>query len=691
MLSEVQLRTSKGLRRFTIDEAYIQSLGPVMESQGESVALFLTSWLSLLSDSPLAGEGHPPSRYHDFLKQISQDGLKETIIRLSNLAHELVSRPMLMGTPTLMGEWIHGFTDTPVFREYHEWYKTGNTEVLRYLYSFLCFGKKLEIEDPSFGQAALRGWLSVEDRLTSLKLADGDVATLRLILKTILPPLEFQDFRPKFGPGSVQERGVRGKHAKIENLKYDHLINRFLLNGHLGNYGVEGESGTSVRQALPAPDTWTPDKGISSRVSRLLFVPKNIKVARAICMEPNTLMFFQQGVLREICRCIKSSQLRYSIKLEDQLWNQQLCEIGSFSSEIDTLDLSAASDSVSWDLVKGIFPASWRIAMHATRSSSVYLPDGSERSVAKYAPMGSALCFPTQCIIFASVCIHAACWDSYEKLRRCDSENVLPPFEEWLTPSRIRSAHAKFNRRAVLDDGSGYQALGVYGDDICVDRRLSDIVIATLTRLGFEVNLEKSFRGSQAFRESCGAYFLNGSNVTPLYYRVKGVQPSLTAEHVASQVHLINEAWDREYRNLYNHLRSTILRWGVEPWLRNRTHAHNPIPYTDDPSTFGIMCKHPFNHHLKRRDNTDLQRVEGRSWTITYKDVFDREDLQGSIEKYIYSQWWATRQRDSFQVGYKPTVLMTMTVNGLPKTVRVGTSRSETGRPGLHWKWIPVQ
>lgn len=693
MLSRVFLNTPTGRRRCDIDEAFVQSLGPVYKGQEEAVGLFLSSWIALLSDSPLqtpTKTSKPFRVYRQFLNRIQADGLKETIVAYSELAHRLVSQHSLMGTPSLIGEWITDFRNTPVFNEYHAYYRSGDVEILQYLYSFLNFGKKFEVKDEDLKLTAFRGWLDVEDKLSALELDPNDILALRTILGTMLPTFEVQDFRPRFGPGSVRERGVTGKVEKINKLSYDYLIDRFLLHGHVGNYGSAGTSGLSAGQVLPDPSQWVPDKTFTMRIARLTFVPKNVKAARSICMEPNTLQFFQQGVLREMVRLIRSSELRHSVKLEDQTHNQTLCEIGSYTSEIDTLDLSSASDSVSWKLVKAIFPPSWVIPMYATRSPIVELPDGHLKPVAKYAPMGSALCFPTQNVVFWGTCVYAACLRVYDEfVRSLKTDETVPAFLEWLTPTQVRRVVRLFGRKLELRD-HGFQTLGVYGDDICVDRRLTDVVIAILTRLGFTVNHEKSFRGSQAFRESCGKYCLNGSDITPMYFRIKGVRRELTAEHVASHVHLTNQAWDRGYRNLYTFLRVTVLGWGCPAWLRSRDHVKNPIPFTDDPLAFGIMCKNPTNTHLRQRYNTDYQRQEGRCWTIRYTEVIDSSEFLIPMERYLYTQWWASRGKTLVEPTSVGSRLTVMRKNGIEVTVRVGSPRHETGRPGLHWRWIPV-
>jgi hypothetical protein len=592
--------------------------------------------------------------------------VKAIVVEFSDLAHQLVSQHTLMGSSTSIGEWIDGFKNTPVFFEYHRYFQTGDTKILEFLYTFLNFGKKLDYVDETFEKTALRGWLGIEQKLDGYQYGNDIVCALRTVVHTVLPPFSWRDLRPKFGPGSVAERGVRGRISKLCNLRYDLKIDRFLLHGHIGMYGMGGDLGLCAEKVIPDPSTWTAAKGCSSRTARLRFVPKNLKVSRSICMEPNTLMFFQQAALTRILELIADGPLCRFIDIRDQSRNQSLCFTGSFTSEIDTIDLSAASDSVSLELVRRIFPASWLIPMLTTRSERAIIPGDVEVSLKKFAPMGSALCFPTQCIIFASICILAACYHAYE------IEDVSCRFLDWLTPERVLDICASF-QRDVSYPPKGYQPLAVYGDDICVDRRLTPNVTSILSILGFEVNKGKSFVGSQSFRESCGKFYLDGHDITPLYFRVKGVRSKLTTNHVVSQVHLINECWKRGYKNTYRFLRRSLMAWDVAPLLRSRSSSHNSIPMTTNPLQFGILCAAPSNKHLEERVHKDYQRDEIRGWTITYDHRAEPGQSIDQVDAYEHMRWWAGRSELSTPDSSE------------------SVARYDTGGARLSWRWMPAQ
>lgn len=715
MKHEVLINTSTGRRTIIIDDDFCKSLSVPVGPNGDTVALFVSSWVALLADSPLTPGKKPIKLYSDFLSEIRTRGVKATVSRYADLAHLLVSRQSNMGAGPSTGDWIDDFKSTPVFREYHEYYRTCDITLMNYLYTFLNFGKKLDYVDESFNSAAFRSWSDVEKRLADLSFAECDILSLKTILQQMLPTFSWDVAYPKFGPGSVSERGVRGRICKIKNLAYDTLIDRFLLHGHIGNYGYTSGSGLSIDRIIPDPSNWDPARGSSSRTSRLRFVPKNLKVARSICMEPNTLMFFQQAVLGRILELMRASSFSRFINLEDQQRNRDLALFGSYSSEIDTLDLSAASDSVHIDLVKKIFPPSWLIPMLVTRTHEVQAVNGTI-TVNKFAPMGSALCFPTQCLIFASVCILAACISTYEsefnndnqdyidavpqsrpvrkrtsELQECSDASTLSdecsPLSKGLYNPRDGSRTSAWFRwlqgnigRVVKSfsikekpyrppEFSGFQPLAVYGDDICVDFRLTDVVKAILLRTGFVVNNDKSFTGSQSFRESCGGYYLCGVDISPLYYRVKGVRSRyLSAAHIASQVHLINECKGKRLYHIYRFLHATLM-----DVLKPESYSKTPIRYVDDPSQFGILANNPANTHLQRRLHVGYQRWEVVSWTISYTEKLEAGESLPSLERYEYMRWWSSHRGAA-----------------VPTDSSESAARFDTRHPGLRWSWSPT-
>jgi len=659
MLQEgLVIQTSDGRSRFFIDDDFCSSykVDPVNERVSVS---FIYSWLALLSDSPLNDEGSlKPSRlYKDFLSFIRDYGLKNTIIKFSGIAHEFASQHTLMGQSSTIGDWIDDFKNTPVFFEYNRYFNTGDVNLFHYIYNFLVFGKKLGFVDHGMESSAFRGWLDIENRLADQSIPEEDIVAIKAILSTALPTFKISAFKPKFGPGSVSERGVRGHIGKVESFQYDRMIDRFLFHGHIGYYGMGEELGLSASSCVPTHDWGGSDMQHSTRIARLMFAPKDAKSVRSICMEPNVLQYFQQGILSSFMSSISSSLFSKFINLEDQSRNRSLAQIGSFTASIDTIDLSSASDCLSYDLVKRVFPPSWQIPMRVTRSHSCYTPEGTH-VLKKFAPMGSALCFPTQCILFCAVSVYAACVYAHEK-----STTDLS-LRDFMTPSRIRSVIASIGNSDGYDGKHGFTDLAVYGDDICLDSRLTHISMAILDRLGFLVNRQKSFTGSQLFRESCGGYYLNGFDVTPIYNR--GNPLHNPAQRLASKTALCNQAWIHEYRKLY--------RWTLREIITDNTlpsyNGKVSVLFRDSTAdVFGVIAKNPTNLHLERRENRDYQRTEYRVISLTSE--FLVKDTRLSTEKYHYMRWMSTHFLDN------------------SADISLSASRNDTGGARVVRRWIP--
>lgn len=623
----VFIDTTSGRLEFLIPDDVPKSLDNSGTAENaEVIRHFLYSWIALLSDSPIKSSGLKPlSLYVRFKNRIIRDGLKETILRFSSLVDDLLKSSNLMGGLSITGEFIDGFLDTPIAREYIEFHRSGDPSLLKYIHTFCVFGKKMMYSDPQLTSTAFRSWEQVEEGLSNVELSPITLRWLRWIMDGLVGPHDSKLIFPKFGPGAVYEPKVRGNISKSNNLKYDARLHRAFFTGYFAQFGMSAESGWSEDSFLG------PMRNESSRdcgVSRLRFVPKTIKTARSICMETNTRMCFQQAYLSVLLRMMDVPPTTALINFKDQSRNRELAIHGSYSSEIDTIDLSAASDSVHIDLVRGIFPRRVLYFLLATRSSKVDVGDAGVpkiRTVNKFAPMGSALCFPVQSLVFASVVYLSAI--TYLEGGLLPEEPPSMPF--------IKTSFARCFEKEPYSYGTRwkkFQPAAVYGDDICVDRRLTPIVTGYLSSLGFTVNNSKSFTGSQAFRESCGGYYWNGEDVTPLYYRIP-LHKEPTAEVFMSGLALCNKAGDLAYRSLQTY------------WVNLLKSKYRNVLFSDnreDPSSiFSLNAK---NVHLKTRYNPDLQRDEVSSIApVPAMRKYPTKRERNSHEWYLYQRWMASR------------------------------------------------
>lgn len=576
--------------------------GALDEQSQALVELCISSWLALLQDSPLNNTSglKPVSLFKRFISEFEHSVITDVIRRYCGLGDKLLMSQSEGGiTPTFIPE----MKNTPIYKEYLYWYKTTDPVVERYLLSFLFFAKKTEFRSPDFNATAFRSWLGVEERLSKLTLPDF-VDDIAKIIDAVLPT-EFQapSFMGKHGSGAVSDK-ARGDIEKSVNFKMYPKLVRFI--GSFAPHNMRNVNGPVDVTYLVR---WHLEKSVqlAKSVSKLMFVPKNFKTARSICMEPISIMYFQQHLRWELENMISESLFSNFVKIGDQTWNQQGALYGSRDRNVDTIDLSAASDSVSLKLVRRIFPRRLLHGLLSTRSDLVKTPDGKTIPMHKFAPMGSALCFPVQSIIYAAVVVYAyMLWHNRPYMDRyLESHSAIRHFIQHQIPT-------------TWEFGPRMESIAVYGDDIICDSRVTGIVIGLLEELGFEVNVSKSFMGANRVRESCGVFARDGKDVTPFTFKCKHYDGNtIEAEFLSSIISLINRSGDFGYKALRSHLINYLKRQ-VPP------HAGKVAPIlftTDRESTLGVFSTNPRNTHLKKRVNKGFQRDEVRTWVITYSDV----------------------------------------------------------------------
>jgi len=174
----------------------------------------------------------------------------------------------------------------------------------------------------------------------------------------------------------------------------------------------------------------------------------------------------------------------------------------------------------------------------------------------------------------------------------------------------------------------------VFGDDIVVDSRTTDIVIATLQRLGFSVNVDKSFTGSSSFRESCGVYAYEGLDVTPVLFRIPFFKRGEVwdAKVYTSFLGGINNMRDNGYQNVATFLLSVVKDQGFK----------YPIPFTTDPCGFGVFT-------LKKHEVASEALRWNADWQITeelIQGIGPRKTKQAkpeNLDEYRLDQWWRSR------------------------------------------------
>jgi len=637
------LKTSDGVFVVSFSDEELKTLcGESATSQNvRLVRHFLTCWLALLYDSPLSPNGYKPALLgRRLLKVVFRDGLLATIRFYSALADEFMLSQGLYGSADFTNQWVKGFRATPIFREYHQFFKCGDPVLARYILSFCLFGKKLKFENAAWHSIAFRNWQDVEEKLSRLVLQDDDTNALRRIVSYLVGATSFVNVFPKFGPGKVAERSIKDDVVKSNSLRYHPylvaLCNRIYTDG---------------LQRFPAEDFLSRKEGYYRLVSRLKFVPKDITKSRSICMEPNSVMFFQQALFEAYRVAFATGPMSQFVDLSDQRLNQEAAHYGSFSGDVDTIDLSSASDSVSFELIKKIFPKEHLFYLALSRSPFAETPDGRLVKLKKFAPMGSALCFPIECIVFTAISIYAAMchsgWLDTHRARFLGGGILSYKLVEAFFRNKFLSTYG------YIHPGCGkYQPLRVYGDDICVDSSLSTALISILTRCGFSVNEEKSFMSSQAFRESCGVYYLRGFDVTPIRYALKGKENGSDARFVASSIALSNRAGDFGLFNLKRFVTQAVLFENGRklPFLFSRDRERTYAFYSEKPVNDHLRFAGPKDVQPKGCHSVDYQHAEVECLSFAYKQSRKPEPFEAlAYDNYLYMRWWATKRWSAIQ------------------------------------------
>lgn len=581
--------------------ANLIATGCVLPGNELTCSLLLGSWITLLSDSPLtATTGHKPLRvYRRFVNSILQDGLLNVVVSYSKIADALTRSAFITDQGTTK-VFVDAMKDTPIFPEYLEWFRRGDPVLFKYIMTFLVFAKKLSYKDESLYSTAFHKWEGVESRLATLELPSY-VDHLRIILRHILAEFDDSVVVPRHGPGHVSNLKTRGRISKHVQMDMPKRL-LWLFRPTAFGYTDGWRNGDAALHNPRLEDNRA--KRAMEHTAKLIFVDKDVRSARSIAAEPAEYQYCQQAVRFVLENSIQASLIKRWFTLDDQTNNQRGALLGSVYNDRDTLDLKDSSDSVSLDLVRRIFPRRVLYYLLGTRSKDVLLPNKERRIVHKFAPMGSAVCFPTQSVIFSAIIILAAA-RRFAMMENLDLHSVL-------------SYLPRYFRKMFGDENVGSMVLhpNVFGDDLVVSNLLTDDVIRILTDLGFQVNTEKSFIGVASYRESCGKHYLEGHDVTPMYFRVKNFDTRLGAAGLSSYLGAINFARENRYWHLRNFLIHTLKSLRVK--IPSRRGGFNTsligslsIMYSDDPMAYGItVSRARLDLHRHRRE----PNVAGRPW-----------------------------------------------------------------------------
>jgi hypothetical protein len=578
-------------------------------------------------------------------------------------------------------------------REYLAWFQgDDDPRLYSYILTFLQFCKKGVFKDKDLTSNAFRKWCEIEEHLATIDL-DGKplIDVMRRLAKYYLRAYHIEEFYPKHGNGSVAERGVHGVSEKNAKIAFSSAIIRTYYNRYDNIYDDPCTLFPDNMRAYPIKN---------DQAARLEFVPKNYKTMRSICMEPIVYQYTQQGVLKTLVDFLDSDgAFGNTIDLHDQTKNQMAAQFGSYTGLLDTIDLSSASDCVLLDLVKKVFPPQLLRHLLATRSPLVTISGdlngtGKDlvRSVRKYAPMGSALCFPVQCMIYSIVVSAVGLITSYN---RDVNDSGICEYLSKLTDHELDTLlRSTFTNSYKRDAQNRYINHSIYGDDICLDHRLTSQTIAALESLGFIVNRDKTFVNCESFRESCGKFYLRGHDISFLLYSVNdlGEWGRTNISVLPSIVDFVNRCNNFGYRNL----RKLYIRYSLRIKFGKlaQNEGVNPILFTHDPDeTCAILIddsKPVINSHLRHREwrfspsstsASKFQRDECESITL---EPLVKSQWNAKEDYYLLGQWWRSH------VSEKETACSTLFQDVVPTGKAALRYDTRYLKPRLRWTCRPL-
>lgn len=265
-------------------------------------------------------------------------------------------------------------------------------------------------------------------------------------------------------------------------------------------------------RAFSFPHLWGRMTGPDIKIcrgSRFTTVPKDAKVDRGICIEPDLNIFVQLG----FGALLRKKLSEFGLDLNTQVPNQELAK-RAWVDGLCTIDLSSASDTISTEVVKLLLPNDWYEGLLWSRSPETFI-EGRWVPLEKWSSMGNGYTFELESLLFFGLALAA-------------------------TPERDSSS------------------VRVFGDDIIVPEHVMPLLIRTLEFLGFSVNSEKSF-GKGIFHESCGTDWFCGHNVRPFFLRSTHNDFTqicmLYANSISRWACRCNGGWSRDSRCLPSWLR----------------------------------------------------------------------------------------------------------------------------------------
>ena len=408
------------------------------------------------------------------------------------------------------------------------------------------------------------------------------ITVARTLLDRVVSKVDVKNIIPKHGPGAVAT-GEKNWEKMNFTRKYGCIHSVYPYYKFFYSNAMD--------LASQAKQYWKLET-IPSGISSVCLVPKDSRGPRLICMEPLEFQWVQQGLARNLVDGIEVHPFtRGHVNFRNQEINRSLALRGSCSADekIVTLDMKEASDRVSYWLVERLFEGTDLLPkLLGTRTEATELPNGRVLLMQKFAPMGSALCFPVEALV------------------------------HWALAVSTLHVHDGVSLKRAMS------AVYVYGDDIIIKGQNHEALFDQFPKFHLKFNEGKCCT-SGIFRESCGMDAVLGQSVTPIKIKKPLPNKPYDAEGYVSYLECCNALWERAYYS------SSKL---VEEYLRS-IYRHLPhVPNNSDTPGLVTRVVPPKEPQTHVRYNKALQCKEYRvRQTVTRKIMrdLDRSEYQRSL------------------------------------------------------------
>lgn len=390
----------------------------------------------------------------------------------------------------------------------------------------------------------------------------------RRLTSVILGRFSWESFPRACGFGPGASSGLRRKDSCQQN--------KWVRSAHI------------TAEAIPYYHAFRTWAGIASLPSQLTVVegnkvttvPKSFKTDRCIAIEPDWNMFLQKGVGKLIRRRLQ----RFGILLPTaQDYHKQLARLGSWTGHLATLDMSAASDSISLALCEALLPPDWFKVINDLRSPVGRIGDEAFL-YEKVSSMGNGYTFELETLLF------------YVLTLACCRKEV-------------------------------HGNVSCYGDDVICPTEHAPAVVNALNEAGFTTNSDKSFIEGP-FRESCGGHYWRGVDVSPFYVRAtpKSIGDLIVLgnhmQHWNSRFPSSGINWKRPFGLVRKHVPKALRGpWGVDGCLWSNWDESQPRWHT------GYQC---YQQLVIQREHryADLSDKEG---AFLHKLWTEDDELEASV------------------------------------------------------------